>query len=77
MASNLTKQEKELLMDLMVVLKQDAQLAYEDTVMVAIQINTTEKLEALKEWLRTKREGKYFHLTANELLNKTAQISRM
>ena len=64
-------------MDLLTVLKQDAQLTYEDTALIAMQIDTTEKLELLEDWLATKMKNYHFHLTQNELLNKTAQISKM
>ena len=77
MQTKLTKQEMRNLIDLLAMLTLDIQLPYEDTVMVAIQINTSEKLEALKNWLRTKVDGRKFNLTANELLNKTAEIDRM
>lgn len=74
MARVLTEEEMK---NLMAVLKQDAKLSYEDTVMVAIQINTTEKPEAPEDQLVTELEGRYFRLTANELLNKTAKIDKM
>ena len=77
MEAKFTKREKELLLDLLAVLKEDVQLDYEDTVMIAIQVNTQKKMEALKDWLRTKMDGDMFHLTAVELLNKTAEIGRM
>ena len=68
---------EDLLLRLLAILKVENGLTYEDTALVAMQINTSEKMDMLKEWLKTKWSENRFHLTPNELLNKTAEISRM
>ena len=73
----MTQQETELLMDWLTVLKVENGLTYEGVVMAAIQINTSEKMQALREYLKTKWSDNRFHLTQDELLNKTAEIDRM
>lgn len=77
MKEELSEQSRDFLIDLLVILKRDIQLAHEDMFLITMQINTERKLIQFENWIRTKVENGQFRTTPEEVLNKTAQIGRV
>ena len=77
METRLSEENKEFMMDLLAVLRKQIQMDYEDMALIMMQINTEEKLEQFKAWLRTKLEDGKFQTTPIEVMNMTAQIGKI
>lgn len=77
MEAGLNIQNKKFLMNLLTILKKEVPLEYEDVALIFMQINTEEKLTQFKDWIKTKMKNNTFQTTAEEILNKTAQLGKI